>query len=242
LVSFRPNLGSGYISGAKFYKKINNDYYKVSPSTLIKSHIPFDYLWQFLYYPITNQEFYEGRTVQNKSKPYFNFIDSINVYEKQNHTDQLISSAYRVEKNGLKNSLVFDRLQHLKLEIENERQTKAINLYNSAVVDFNDGINAFNTFINYKNKQFTPKKADAEIQEMIDVGDNKLKEAKGKLGQIISPDLNTGNLIKQLTKSIDDASIQVREQQDWLKTYFSKSKAGRKSMFYKVTWMGIPVN
>ncbi|HSN62015.1 MAG TPA: transglutaminase domain-containing protein [Ferruginibacter sp.] len=55
---FDPTWGSGYINKGKFYKKINNDYYKVSPATLIKSHMPFDYLWQFLHYPITNQEFY----------------------------------------------------------------------------------------------------------------------------------------------------------------------------------------
>jgi hypothetical protein len=239
---FDPTWGSGYVSGGKFYKKINNDYYKVNPAILIKSHMPFDYLWQFLYYPVTNQEFYEGKTMQNKSKPHFNFIDSIEVYEKQAHSEQLISSAYRVQKNGLKNSLIFDRLQHLKLEIENDRQTKTLNLYNSAVSDFNEGINGFNDFINYRNKQFIPKKSDSEIQNMLDVPENKLKAAKEKLGQITNPDLNMTNMIKQLFKSIDDATIQATEQQNWLKTYFSKGKAGRKSMFYKVTWMGIPVN
>lgn len=238
---FDPTWGSGYVSGGKFLKKINNDYYKASPSMLIKSHIPFDYLWQFLYYPVTNQEFYEGKTQQNKTKPYFNFNDTIQVYEKLNHIDQLISSAYRVEKNGVKNSLVFDRLQHLKLEIENDRQTKIIDLYNSAIVDYNEGINGFNNFINYRNNQFTPKKTDPEIQSMLDFADNKLKEAKIKLGQIINPDANITNMILQLTKSIDDASTQMKDQQDWLKLYFSKSKSGRKSMFYKVSWFGIPL-
>ena len=40
---FDPTWGSGYINGGKFYKKINNEYFKTPPSTLIKSHIPFDY-------------------------------------------------------------------------------------------------------------------------------------------------------------------------------------------------------
>ena len=239
---FDPTWGSGYVNGGKFFKKINNEYYKVSPTSLIKSHIPFDYLWQFLNYPVTNQEFYEGKTQQNTTKPFFNFKDTILVFEKQSHIDQLISSAYRVEKNGVKNSLVFDRLQHLKLEIENDRQTKSVNLYNSAVVEFNDGINGLNDFINYRNKQFIPKKTDPEIQSMIDVVESKLKAAKSTLGQISNPDANTTNMIRQLTKSIDDSSIQMKEQQDWLKLYLSKSKSGRKSMFYKVTWFGVPLN
>jgi hypothetical protein len=132
---FDPTWGSGYVSGGKFFKKINNEYYKASPTTIIKSHIPFDYLWQFVNYPVTNQEFYEGDIRQNKTKQFFNFKDTIQVYENQSHIDQLISSAYRVEKNGVKNSLIFDRLQHLKLEIENYRQARIVNLYNSAVGD-----------------------------------------------------------------------------------------------------------
>lgn len=229
---FDPTWGSGYVNGGKFFKKINNEYYKVSPTTIIKSHIPFDYLWQFVNYPVTNQEFYEGKTQQNNTKQFFNFKDSLQVYQKQSYIDQLISTVYRVEKNGIKNSLLFDRLRHLKIEIENDRQTKSINLYNSAVADYNDGINGFNDFINYRNKQFTPNKTDSEIQDIIDVPANKLKEAKNKLGQISAPDTNKSNMIRQLIKLIDDASSHVTEQQDWLKVYFSKNKYGRKSIFY----------
>ena len=239
---FDPTWGSGYVSGGKFFKKINDDYYMASPTTLIKSHMPFDYLWQFLDYPITNQEFYEGKIQQNMSKPFFNFNDTLQLYEKQSYIDQLISSAYRVEKNGIKNSLVFDRIQHLKSEIENDRQTKTVNLYNSSMVDYNDGINYLNEFINYRNKQFMPTKTDPEIQNMLDIVNNKLQEAKIKLEKISNPDTNTLNMIRQLTKSIDDTFNQLKEQQVWLNQYFSKGKAGRKSMFHKVTWFGIPLN
>ena len=241
---FDPTWGSGYVNGNKFFKKINNEYYKVDPLSLIKSHIPFDYLWQFLNYPITNQEFYQGKTQQNKTKTFFNFKDSIQVYEKQNHTDQLISASYRVEKNGVKNSLIFDKLQHLKLESENDKQNKTVNLYNLAIIDYNEGINKFNDFINYRNKQFVPNKTDTEIQTMIDITYNKLKEAKNKLSKISNTDANTTNMIMQLTKSIEEAIIHVNEQQNWLKMYFSKGKSGRKSMFYerKVSLFGIPLN
>ena len=241
---FDPTWGSGYVNGGKFYKKINNDFYKANPNVLIKSHIPFDYLWQFLFYPITNQEFYEGKTQQNKSKPYFNFIDSIKTYESQNHLDQLISSATRIEKNGIKNSLIFDRLQHIKLAIENDKQNKMINLYNSAAEDYNNGISDFNKFINYRNNQFTPPLPDSEIQGMIDSAAMKLNDSKTKLDQINPPDTNTTTMILQLKKSLDDAATHINEQKDWLKLYFKKGKSGRKSMFYekKMSWFGIPLN
>lgn len=177
---FDPTWASGYISNGKFYKKINNDYFKVNPSSLIKSHMPFDFLWQFLNYPVTNQEFYEGKTQQNKLKQYFSYPDSIKMYEKQSHFEQLTSSAERIERNGVKNSLIFDRLQHIKMELENENT----NIYNSAGVDYNNGINSFNEFIQYRNNQFIPKKTDFEIQSMIDSAENKFKDAKTKLSAI----------------------------------------------------------
>lgn len=239
---FDPTWGSGYADNRKYIKKINNNYFKVNPKTLIKTHMPFDYLWQFLNYPITSQEFSEGKTQENKAKPFFNFVEELNIYEKQNQLNQLISTAERVEKNGVKSALVFDKLHYLKAQIENYKLNTMGNSYNSAVADYNDAVNAFNEFVNYRNKQFLPKKTDSEIQNMLDNADNKIKEAKDKLGKIVTTDENLNNMVKQMNKSVEDVSKQIKEQQDWLKLYFSKSKLGRKSMFYKVSWFGIPIN
>ncbi|HUS03554.1 MAG TPA: transglutaminase domain-containing protein [Chitinophagaceae bacterium] len=248
---FDPTWGSGYISNNKFYRKINEKYFHVLPALLIKSHMPFDYLWQFLNYPVTNQQFYEGKTVQNKSKPFFNYIDSIQANDNKNYIEKLISSAKRIEENGIKNSLIFDRLQHIKMEIENHRNTESVNLYNKAAdlynkaaVDYSEAINIFNEFIQYRNKQFTPGKTDAEIQNMLDKVNEKLSDARTKLDAIKNADQNLTLLIPQLNKSISDVTTPLKEQQDWLKIYFSKSKAGRKSMFYekkKITLFGKPI-
>lgn len=240
---FDPTWGSGYIANNKFNKKINDYYFKTLPTTLIKSHMPFDYLWQFLNYPITNQEFYEGKTAQNKSKPLFSYIDSIEFYNHQKYLDQLIFTAKRVEQNGVKNSLIFDRLQHLKLEIENYRNNLTVNSYNAAGVNYNDAITVFNQFIEYRNKRFIPERSDAEIQKMIDQAINKLLEAKATLDSLNNTDPNISTMIVQLNKLIDDAIPRVKEQKDWLQVYFSKGKSGRKSMFNekRLTWFGIPL-
>lgn len=248
---FDPTWGLGYVNNNKFYKKINNVYFKVNPALLIKSHMPFDFLWQFVNYPITNQEFYEGKTQQNKSKPFFNYQDSIQLYQHQNNIGQLKSSAERIERNGIKNAMIFDRLHHIKVEIENhkitaenDRQSQIIAIYNDATFDYNDGIKKFNDFIQYRNKQFIPIKSDLEIQSTIDSADGKLKTATLKLSTIKNPDNITSALITQLNKSIENAATHVKEQQEWLKIYFGKGKSGRKSMFFerKITLFGIPIN
>ncbi len=241
---FDPTWGSGYVYNGKFYKKINNDYYKVKPSVIIKSHMPFDYLWQFLEYPVTNQGFYEGKIQPDKSKPLFAYADSITAYEKQTPMEQVAASANRVERNGVKNAMIFDRLRHLKLEIEQNKQHQVVDGYNSAVEDYNDGIRGLNRFIQYRNNQFNPLKTDPEIQAMIDVVVDKFDTARAKLKSIKEPDTNMAVTITKLGKSIDEAGVQVNEQRGWLKVYFSKSKSKRKAMFYerKVTWFGVPLN
>ena len=241
---FDPTWGSGYINGGKFYKKINNEYFKTPPSTLIKSHIPFDYLFQLVNYPVTNQEFYEGKITQNKTKPFFNYVDSLELYKKQNPTERMVSAAYRIEKNGIKNAMIFDRLQHIKVELENDRITTSTNLYNLAASYYNDAARNLNAFIQYRNKQFNPLKTDTEIQEMINIPLKNIEEAKANLLQIKNVDIKTITLINGLKASQDDITVNIKEQQDWLQLYLSKNKSKRKAMFFerKVTLFGRVIN
>jgi hypothetical protein len=100
----------------------------------------------------------------------------------------------------------------------------------------------FNTFIDFRNKQFKPTKPDNEIDEMIQ---NPLKKTKqcqdllNILGQINEPNLSQVNTIK---KSITTILDQMKEQEKFVKDYLSKGKLGRKTMFTKISWFGIPLN
>lgn len=241
---FDPTWASGYVSGGKFTKKLNNTFFKVNPETFIKKHMPFDYLWQLLEYPITNQEFYDGKIQQNKTKPKFNFKEELTIYDNQTEVDQLRASAARVEKNGVINALIFDQLKYLKLQAETTQQNIVVSKFNEASAAYNDGIYAYNDFINYRNKQFKPQLADNTIQEMIDNASGNIQKAKSIIAEIPNADASTTVLIKQLSRAIDDASSNLAEQQDWLKIYFNKGKLARKSMFFerKASLFGIPLN
>jgi hypothetical protein len=238
---FDPTWGSGYVQNSKFIKQVNNYYFKTKSDQLIKSHMPFDPLWQFLNYPITNQEFYEGKFQINKSKPFFNFNDTLSNYEKLSEIEQLQSSSNRIEANGVKNSLIFDRLQHNKREIEYFQNNKIVETFNSATNMYNDGIGQLNAFINYRNNQFTPKKEDSEIRQMVNVAEVSFKNSEDKLKEIKTTDANIARSIMQLEKSIDEATLNLNEQKAFLDKYFSTGKVFRKSLFYKYTWMGIPI-
>jgi hypothetical protein len=236
---FDPTWGSGYVSKGKFYSRINNDYFKAQPAAFIKSHIPFDPLWEFLNYPVTNKEFYDGKFQEDKSKPFFDYNDSIEKFNHQTELEQWISAALRIESNGMKNSMIFSYYENMKRNIEitkqNEiiaRQNEEVHKYNASLDDYNIGITALNDFIQYRNKQFNPMKSDHDIQAMIDSADVRLISARSKLDNISDPPENIKSSVTRLSKSIDDGIKQKNEFQDFLNKYFSKGKFGRKQMFY----------
>lgn len=235
---FDPTWGSGYVQNEKFIKKFNNEYFKVSPIVLIKSHMPFDYLWQFLNYPFSNMEFYQGKSQQDTTKPFFNFKDSILHYENSSIMDRLETSAYRIEKNGVKNAMIFDQLHHIKSEIEHEKKTAISNQYNESLADYNESINLFNEYIQYKNHQFKPMKKDFEIQAMMDSIFTKFYSSKEKLYEIKDEDNFASNSIQQMKTSLTTVEEQIIEQRDWLKKYFSKNIMARSSMFYEKRSIG----
>ena len=99
---FDPTWGSGYCSNGRFYRQINDEYFKASPDAFVKSHMPFDPLWQFLDYTVTNQEFYDGYIQPASAKKHFNFADSLTAYEKADTLTKLYASAERTMQTGSK--------------------------------------------------------------------------------------------------------------------------------------------
>lgn len=236
-----PTWGSGYVQNSKYVSELNNFYFMTKPEQLIKSHMPFDPLWQFLNYPVTNQEFYEGKFLTDKTKPFFNYSDTLSAYEHESEIERLKSSSRRIEANGVRNSMIFDRLQHNRREIEYYNGKMLVGMFNSAIDKYNEGVIQLNRFIDYRNKQFTPKKSDPEIKQMLDVAETLLADSRKKLLEIKNPDQDMAASMLQLNRSIDDATVNLNEQKAFLNKYFSTSKVLRKSLFYKYTLMGIPV-
>lgn len=229
---FDPTWGSGVIFNKKFIRKINNDFYRSKPEKLIKTHMPFDPMWQLLNYPVSSEDFYEGN-YNSKNKVYFNFADSIAKHEKLTETEQLNAEANRIELNGVKNTLTFDKLYRIKKELENIKQQEINKKYNEAVTFSNEAVSLYNAFIDYRNKQFTPKKEDAEITKMVEDVEQSLNKALNKLNEIKNPDMRTSDHMQNLYKSINELMEKTNEQKEFTVRYCKTSKPLRKTLFYK---------
>ncbi|MFV8321537.1 transglutaminase domain-containing protein [Flavobacterium sp. LS2R12] len=239
---FDPTWGSGYVNNGRFSKKINNYYFKADPTKIIASHIPFDYLWQFSNYPITNGEFYEGKIQINKNKKYFDFEKEITKYNDLSEADQLFASAERIEKNGLKNAMILERYEGKKQQLTYLRQNNNIEKLNAIVNEMNEAVVLLNDFIHYRNNKFKPTFSDYEISSMIETPRSKLAKCQNDIYSVGAVGNKNASNVASIKSSIGAALAQAEEHSLFVKNYLSKSKIVRKTMFSKVSWFGVPLN
>lgn len=228
---FDATWGAGFVENNTFRGKLNNAYFKVAPSKMIASHMPFDYMWQFLNPPLTNQEFISGKADAAKPKINFDYAAEITKYESLSNADKAFESAARIEKNGLANKMIVDNYNLKKTEFTVINQNKSVEKLIAITASFNEAIRDLNDFIFFRNKRFQPKQTDETLKKMIqDVKDkmNKCKDDVYNVGPV-SPE-NSSNL-NSLKRAILEGIDKVKEQDDFLKEYLSKSAIGRKLMF-----------
>lgn len=228
---FDPTWASGAVNNGKFIMKFNEVYFKVDPSKMIATHIPFDYLWQFLNYPITNQEFYEGKIVANKTKKYFDFESEIKKYEQLSDSDKAFESASRIEKNGILNALISEQYKYKKNEftiltqnINSEKLTQEFVNYNQAVALLND-------FIMYRNKKFKPSRMDEEMKDNMQNIKDQFKKCEDGIYTIGSLSKENISGVIKLKNLLLEINKEVQKQDNFLKEYLGKNSVGRKMMF-----------
>lgn len=237
---FDPTWGAGFVKDRKFEKKLNSTYFMIEPSKMIKTHMPYDYLWQFMEHPFSAQDFEDGYRWSDNF--YFDYQDSIKAYEAQTKDERIQSSIYRIEKSGVNNLLVAEYLISLKVGIENKKITSAAGQYNLAVSYHNEGITELNTFINFRNNKFAPKKNDFEILKMIETPLDKLSKTKEILGQIEGADRKMDEPMRKLMRSTENALKAVLQNKEWLQLYLQKEEPARNAMLMKDIKFGVPLN
>ena len=224
-----PTWGAGYIQDTLFVKKLNNKYFKVAPDKFINSHIPFDPLWQLLNYPITKQEFTD-RKPGSKNKKYFNFIDTILIYDKQSKIERLLSSSKRIESNGICNYLDYDNLYHIKFNIKSCYLKITEEQYSNALNSYNEGIFLFNEYIEYKNRNYLPYKKDEEIKQILDNISDTLNLSLIQLEKIENVPPTLEKNIKQLERLVQQALADLAYQKVNLDKYLKTCKKYRETL------------
>lgn len=227
---FDPTWGGGYAINDRYVKRLSNKYFMAEPKSLIVSHMPFDYLWQFSEHPITNQEFYDGKTEGVGAK--FDFEGEIERYRQLSEIGKTEATVARIEKSGLKNSLVKERLDFERQKINNLKEYGSYLQIKDIIDNFNKANTLFNQFIDYRNNRFRPLVSDEELKNKIGQPYAILLQCESDAGQVENVSKENAANFNDLKKAISSAKKNMEEHLDFVNRYLSKSKAQRELMFY----------
>lgn len=218
---------SGYQTHKKFVREFRDDYFMIKPSDFIKTHMPFDPIWQFLDNPLSQADFINNDYQKLSQKGNFPFRKLIAEYEALRRFDQLRVSTDRIRNSGVKNKLI-------KTMVDENSNQMTLLLYNQAVDTLNYGVGRYNTYIQHKNNQFKNSDlSDEKIQELINSAGNAIDAADKILYPLISSRDELSRAIRKTRKQIPRLQSAVVQEKAFVKKYLSKPLLLRKMMFLK---------
>jgi len=195
-----------------------DQYFWVPPSVFIKTHMPFDPIWQFLNNPVTNTEFVTYDYSKLKVNSDYNFFDSISNLPSLSVLDKMIRENNRIVKCGLTNSLVEERAA---------LNQKNINLfkYNLAVETYNEGVAIYNSYLDAKYKNFYGGKLTQEqIYDMLSKSRKRVVQAENMLNRIETNYPETNQLIQNTQESISIQKRKINKEDTFVINYFKTWK------------------
>lgn len=218
---FDPTWAAGSVKDGRFIRKFSNQFYKALPQEMIKDHMPLDPMYQFLNYPIFYNEFASGNTSLNTSKPFFNYADTIQLYNSLDNLSQLTSSVSRINRNGDKNHLIYEMLQVLN---SNQHSGESKAGFDGAVVQLNNATRLFNLYIGYKNERFSSLKNNQDIQQLIDSSLLYIKTAYTMLTSVVGDSDNNKRALQNINSALLRLYHKVDDENIFLKTYFKTNQ------------------
>lgn len=173
---YDPTFGMGYVKNYQFVSAPSSDYCQVAPEVFIRTHMPFDPIWQFLPHPYPYQAFDQGtaRPEAASQAPVFDFADSIRTYLLQKPVQRLSAINERIRHNGQSNRLIEYYLQLNTSNIAVHRQNEVYEIYKKALKYYNHSVDNYNEIIRYRHTHPKIKKGD---KKQIETWSIEAKEA-----------------------------------------------------------------
>ena len=218
---------AGYVRGKKYFQQFRDNYFMILPVDFIKTHMPFDPVWQFSNNPVTHNDFESNDFAALKKQSDFNFGDSINTMSRLSTAEKSKREIRRITKAGITNKMIRDKV------VQN-RQSIATEVYNSSANNFNKGVVKYNEYIQYKNTQFNKLAIkDDKILELLSSARRLFESAEESLSNLNADDSDLKNPIHSMEISIKRMTKSLDEEDAFMSKYIKTSKPLRLILFYK---------
>ena len=218
---------AGYVDNGKFNSKFNDVYFLILPAEFIKTHMPFDLIWQFLDNPVSNKEFQTNDFSKLKTHSNINFSDNIKAIAELDSLNILIHENKRIRNCGLTNELIRNFVA------QNQQNIVQIK-YNQAVGDLNKAVEAYNIYVMNKNKQFNgTSMEDAKILELLLAARNHTESAEKRIRFLNSDNSTILKNITDMQIAIEKLKKNINTEDAFVRKYISTWKPLRMFLFVR---------
>ncbi|MBU1008627.1 MAG: hypothetical protein KKD74_00700 [Bacteroidetes bacterium] len=211
-----PTWGAGSVENRRFVQEFDARYFMVPPQTMIKTHMPYDPIWQFLKFPVSHTAFCQNLSVKEKPVSACDFQDSIRQFEAMTSEQQLLSEMRRIGDTEHGPRAIDIRLHYLREALKVLNNNKAINLYNLATNAYNSGVARYNDFAEFMNRHQESKSYALSLKKILTEASGYLDQSLKALSQINNPPVELRRNMLQLQKSVDQLQRRINNERDKL--------------------------
>ena len=217
---FDPTWSSGYVDNHQFFKHYDDVWYMVPPEEFIRSHIPFDPIWQLTPHPLTHRAVQEGNFSATLDHS-FSFEDSLAAQLNQDTLTNLRSSIRRINEFGLANQLIRERVDVLNQQTIIIEHNQAVATLNGVVVDFN-------RYIAAKNRRFRrPKMSDEELKDVSSSLTERVDAAYAAFNATVATPSLSIQQLQENRNVTENARQRIYEERAFIERYLSTWKLFR---------------
>ncbi|HEY0059393.1 MAG TPA: hypothetical protein VGB56_09665, partial [Flavisolibacter sp.] len=223
---FDPTWGAGYVHDNKFTKAYNPKFFMMPAAEMIRDHMPFDPVFQFLSYPLNNREFISGTAAENRQQ-VFSFEDSLVAYESLSQPEKWSAELRRLSSSGIQNDLLAERQRYLKNALQSNSSKTKVDEGGEA---YAKSLDLYKESIGYKNKQFKSVEVK-ELERLLDEILVNMRTARTLLLQAVPKTAEQREAVAANAKNIDGFRQIVVKEQEFVKQYINTDSSKRPLLF-----------
>jgi len=194
-------------------------YFLVKPLASIKTHMPFDPIWQILSSPIKYDQFDSGKF--DLTNGNFSYKDSINLYFMQSTIEQQRETIRRMQNNGPFNKLIKKEFELKQRNLNTSLSNQEILKYNKGIFYYNRGMTFLNQYIKLRNNKFKDKKyGKKELIGLIDSSSVYLQNAETTFAEIQINDPEIKRQIKINTVNLNKSMEMIQKEREYVTQFF----------------------
>lgn len=235
-----PTWGAGVVDNGRFIQRTNWTWFQSAPQVAVKTHMPYDPMWQMLPFPLRHDELGSQAFAAAAKRPVFAYNDTLNNWFRQSRLQRLQYAAARIRRfGGAANPFIMTELDWMDQSIkvlaanqEIEMRNRRVDQFNGVSRDYTDVVRLYNEYVDFKNREFVPEVKDEVLRKMIDGIAGKLAAAEKALSGLEGNDDAMSANIAALQQAVTGMKEKVGNEQLFVGKYIKTEKGKRKELLY----------